>query len=101
MREQVQKAAAQLLSMLAAKLQPPPPPEEREYRVVITGIGEPTTEIAKAKSPVQAAELAANVAAHRRLLATSERSWRVKALVDEYQFDVVVSCYLKAEVCGP
>jgi len=95
-----QKTALRILAFANAKMQATLPAEQRSYRVAITGAGEPQIETVDACSAIQAAERAAANVANKRLKSTSERSWRLTAIVDEFRFDVDVSCYLKAEVCG-
>jgi hypothetical protein len=101
---QKQTIAAKLamaLSWAAAQLQSKATQaEQREFIVVVTGAGEPTTERVNATSQVQAVELGCARVAARRLKNTSERSWRLKALVEEHSVDVVVQCVLKAEVAS-
>ena len=88
------------LAWANAKAQARRPPEAKQYRVAVTGAGEPQIEMVDADTPAQAAERACGAVAQRRLKTTTERSWRLVAIVDETRFEVDVSCYLKAEVCG-
>ncbi len=94
------KTALRALAFANAKMQALTPSESRSYRVAITGAGEPQIEMVEATSALQAAERAAAVVAHKRLKDTTERHWRLIAIVDEFRFEIDVSCYLKAEVCG-
>jgi precorrin-2 methylase len=73
-------------------------PAEKSFAVVVVGAGEPQHETVRAKTALQAAELACNEVARRRLASTDERSWRLTALVDNARFEVVVATILKAEV---
>lgn len=103
LREKAKLILAGLCAWAAKELQHDKPQEDREeteYRVAITNAGEPVIEVVRASSLEQAAERAANAFAHRRLASTNERSWRVKALVNDSQFDIDVSYYLHAEICG-
>ena len=93
----IRQLAANLFSRAANKLQPRTP-EERDYNVVVTGAGDPQAESVRAKSTVQAAELAAGKVAKHRLAKTPERSWRLVALVGDVRHEVVVQCVLKSEV---
>jgi hypothetical protein len=100
-RQAIAAKIAKVLSWAAMQLQSSATqPEQREFLVVVTGAGDPTTERVNAISQTQAVELGCALVAARRLKNTSERSWRLKALVEEHSFEVVVQCVLKAEVAS-
>jgi hypothetical protein len=99
-RQFAKNTVLRALAWANAKAQADVPKQAISFRVAVTGAGEPQIEMVEADSRTQAAERAGGVVAQRRLKATAERSWRLTAIVDDCRFEVDVSCYLKAEVCG-